>query len=74
MFKKLNETIVSEIEGIAGKENVLREKEKLTDYSHDEFTLSEAFNFPEIVVKVTNTQQVAEIAKLATREKIPVVA
>jgi len=74
MYKKLTEIIVSEIEGIAGKENVLREKEKLIDYSHDEFALPEVFNFPEIVVKVINTQQVAEIVKLATCEKIPVVA
>ncbi|HOL35545.1 MAG TPA: FAD-binding oxidoreductase [bacterium] len=74
MYKKLTEPIVSEIEGIVGKENVLRDKEKLIDYSHDEFALSEAFSFPEIVVKVANTQQVAEIVKIATREKIPVVA
>ncbi|MDD5491538.1 MAG: FAD-linked oxidase C-terminal domain-containing protein [bacterium] len=56
---------------IAGRENVLTDKEAMADYTHDE-TMGLSSQ-PDIVVKAENTQQVAEVLKLANQYLVPVV-
>jgi glycolate oxidase len=72
MFKKITQKILAELEEIAGKDNVIRDEEKMLDYWHDEFSLTDIAHAPDVVVKPGNTQEVSEILKLATREMIPV--
>lgn len=72
MYKKLDQKDIEELKQIVGQKNIITEKEKMEDYSHDEFALPWIKNYPEIVIKPENTNQVSEIIKFANREKIPV--
>ncbi|MBN1444810.1 MAG: FAD-binding oxidoreductase [Candidatus Omnitrophica bacterium] len=74
MYKKITEGIIGEIKNIVGENNVILEKERLEDYSHDEFAMKTLSNYPEIAVKPENSLQVSELMKLANKESFPVVA
>ncbi|MBN1657224.1 MAG: FAD-binding protein [Anaerolineae bacterium] len=62
--------MVDALRRIAGDGDVLVDGEALERYSHDETVGLRAD--PEVVVRVTSAAQVAEVFKLAQRERIPV--
>jgi glycolate oxidase len=68
----LDARLIAELENIVGKDGVLTSKEDLTTYSYD----GTAFytHMPDIVVLPTSTEQVSQIMKLASTNKIPVTA
>lgn len=72
MYKKINQKIKNEIERIVGQKNMIVDSEKMSDYSHDEFSLREIGREPELVVKPKKVKDVAAILKLANKEMIPV--
>jgi len=69
-YRTVDAAIVEALGRIVGEENVLVNPEAIEPYSHDEVVGLRAV--PEAVVKATETQQVAEIFKLAQRECVPV--
>lgn len=66
----MNHQIVERLQSIAGKNNVLFDAEALELYSHDQTPNVKAD--PEVVVRVTSANQVAEIFRLAQQAHIPV--
>lgn len=70
MYNKVDAAIVKALRGIVGQRNVLLDAEALEPYTHDEVV--GLFADPEVAVRVTSAEQVAEIFKLAQRERIPV--
>lgn len=66
----LKNAILSELQKIVGKENVLTSPEVLKDFSYD--GTARWIHEPEAVVFVTTAEQVSSILKLANIEKIPV--
>lgn len=64
--------IVDEVRRIAGARNVLVDAEKVEAYSHDETSAAEYGHMPDLVVLPTCAEQVAELVKLANRERIPI--
>jgi len=70
MVRQVDEEIVRQLAAIVGPENVLAGAERLEPYSHDETVGLRAD--PEVAVRVTSAQQVAEILSLANRERLPV--
>jgi glycolate oxidase len=66
----MDANIVSQLQKIAGKEAVLTAKEDLNAYSYDGTTVWT--HMPEVVVLPTTTEQVSQIMKLASENKIPV--
>jgi glycolate oxidase len=72
VYNKVNQEVLEELERIIGRENMLIEREEMIDYSHDEFSLSDISEFPEVVIKPGNAEEIAEVLKLANRENIPV--
>jgi len=70
VYNPVNEAIIAELRGIAGAEQVLTNREAMEPYSHDEVVGLRAD--PEIVVRVSSSEQVAAILRLAQRERIPV--
>lgn len=72
MYKKITEETRGKLEKIVGHKSVTFESEKMVDYSHDEFSLSEIAQMPEVVIKPRNTEEVSEILRLANQEMIPV--
>jgi len=70
MYKKVDPEVVERLREIVGADNVLLEAEDMEPYSHDEVVGLRAD--PEVVVKVTSTEQVSQIFKLAQHDRIPV--
>ena len=70
MYNKLNLSTISSLRAILGDANVMLDAEALEKYSHDETVGLSAW--PEVVVKATSAQQIAEVFGLAQRERIPV--
>jgi glycolate oxidase len=71
-YKKLSPEIRRRLAGIVGPEDVLSDPEKLENFSHDEYSLSEIGRYPEVAVKPGSTEEVAAIMRLASAEHIPV--
>jgi glycolate oxidase len=69
-YNAVNGAIVKALQDIAGQKNVLVGAEALEPYTHDEVVDLRAD--PEVVVRVTSAEQVAEVFRLAQRERIPV--
>jgi glycolate oxidase len=70
MYNKVTPAIVEALRQIVGEGNVLVEAHDMESYAHDETVGLRAD--PEVVVKATSAEQIAEIFKLAQRECIPV--
>ncbi len=66
----LKESLISELQKIVGKDNVLTSPEALKAYSYDGTT--SWIHEPDVVVFPTTTEEVSRIMKLANAEKIPV--
>ena len=71
-YQKLSPETLRRLADIVGPEDVLSEREKLEDFSHDEFSRREIGHYPEAVVKPERTEEVAAIMRLASTEHIPV--
>jgi len=70
MYRRVDAQIVERLRRIVGEANVLLTPEEMERYSHDETVGLRAS--PEVVVRVASAGQVAEILRLAQRERIPV--
>jgi len=73
MYGKVDPETVKALEAIVGSSSVLTDRQRMEDYSHDEYALDSLKRYPEAVVKPDSTQQVAAILRLAREKKIPVV-
>lgn len=63
--------MIASLEKIVGQSFLFLDEDTRKDYGHDE---TEDYNFPpSVVLKPDNTQEVAEIMKLANQYKVPVV-
>jgi glycolate oxidase len=71
-YNKVDQKVLDQLKNICGEENVIVDKEKLVDYTHDEYPWFEETYYPEVVVKPQNEKQVSEILKLANQNLIPV--
>jgi glycolate oxidase len=70
MYREVDGPILKCLEEISGPKSVFSDPETLNIYSHDE-TLGLSCP-PEAVVKVTTSEEIQEILRLATLENIPV--
>lgn len=71
-YAAVTPAILDELRKIVGAKNVLVEEEKIEAYSHDETNAEEYGHMPEVVVFTETTEKVAELVKLANRERIPI--
>jgi len=70
-YNQVTPQIVEELKRICGEKYVFyRDEEKLETYSHDEIPGTHYRTMPEAAVRPANAQEIAEIVKLANREKI----
>jgi len=72
MYNKVSQEILQKLVAIVGPEDVITDREKLEDFSHDEFSLREIGRYPEVVVKPERTEEVAAVMRLASAAQIPV--
>ncbi len=71
-YNKLNENLIDRIGEIVGEEGVIRDRDKMDDFSHDEYPLLDFKSFPDIVVQPRSTEEVSQIVKLAWENSIPI--
>ena len=69
-YKTMDITDFFFLEKVVGKEHIIIKDEIEEDLAHDE--LKTVFSYPEIVVSVTDKQQVMKIMKYANKNLIPV--
>ena len=72
VYNKLTQEMLQRLAAIVGPEDVITDREKLEDFSHDEFSLREIGRYPEVVVKPERTEEVAAVLRLASGARIPV--
>ncbi len=72
MYKKITLEIRGRLGKNVGESNLTFDPEKMRDYSHDEYSLSDIVRMPELVVKPAKTEEVVGILRLANEEMIPV--
>jgi glycolate oxidase len=70
MYNKVDADVLAELRRIMGDGQILLSREDMEPYTHDEVVGLRAA--PEVVVKPTSAQQIADIFKLAQRKRIPV--
>lgn len=66
----IDQTVITELTSIVGKENVLTSKVSLNIYEYDAGLI---YGKPDVVVFVKNKEQIAKIVKMANSKNIPVV-
>src|SRR5450759_551423 len=67
----IDQTVIKELMGIVGEDNVLDKKADLQTYEYDAYLEK---SLPDVVVFVESAQEVAAVVKLANRQDIPFVA
>ena len=72
VYNKLSQEVLQRLAGIVGPEDVICDREKIEDYSHDEFSLPDIRRYPEAVVRPERTEEVAAVMRLAADALIPV--
>jgi len=72
MDNKLSHEILQRLAAIVGPEDVISDREKIEDYSHDEFSLRDIRRYPDVVVRPERTEEVAAVMRLAVGARIPV--
>jgi glycolate oxidase len=72
MYNKITQNIVDKLIAISGAANVITDRARMEDYSHDEYSLPAIKFYPEVIVKPRSTEEISEIMKLASAERIPV--
>lgn len=64
----ISSNIISAIESLVGKENVLTEESILAEYGHDK--TEDLVFLPDLVVRPGNTEEVSEVLKICNQHKI----
>jgi glycolate oxidase len=70
MYRKVDAEVLGRLVQIVGESNVITDREKMEDYTHDETPGLAAW--PEVVVKPGSTEEVSAIMKLANELLVPV--
>jgi glycolate oxidase len=72
-YRPVTPGVAAELRTIAGAANILYgEPDRMLDYAHDETHGAQYTHMPEVVVKPGGAPEIAEIMRLANRERIPV--
>jgi glycolate oxidase len=73
VYNTVTPTIVAELRDIVGETNVIYDApDRMVDYGHDEVSGEEHAHMPDAVVKPISASEIAEVMRLANRERIPV--
>lgn len=71
-YEDITTTVRHQLEAIVGKENVISDRERMRDYSHDEYSLDYVHHFPQVVVKPATTEEASAIMQIAHENRFPV--
>ena len=66
----IDQTVIQELMGIVGEDNVLHNKADLQTYEYDAYLEK---SLPDVVVFVKSAQEVAAVVKLANRQDLSLI-
>jgi glycolate oxidase len=69
-YCEISKSIIEELRGVAGVENVITDPDAMENYAHDETPLYHST--PDVVVKPSSTEQISKIMQIAYEKNIPV--
>lgn len=72
MYATIDAAALEALRGILGERGIVTEPDLLQPYSHDEFSLKEIRNPPEVVVKPRTREQVGDLLRYCSDHRIPV--
>jgi glycolate oxidase len=68
----VDDAFVGVLSSLAGPKNVISARERMEDYSHDEYSQAEIRHYPEVVVRPESAAQVGGILKACSERRVPV--
>jgi len=71
-YARLTPETLDALRAIVGERFVLEGEERLEAYAHDETSVAEYARMPEVAVLPATTAEVAEVVRLANRERVPI--
>jgi len=71
-FRAVTEAIIGELAELCGAANVANDAKALARYGRDQVPEERYAHLPEVIVKPASTGEIAEIMRIATRERVPV--
>ena len=72
MYKKMNDELIKELEGIVGSHCLSVDPERLEAFSHDEVKGEKYKHMPDAIVFAESAEQISEVMKFANKNMIPV--
>jgi glycolate oxidase len=70
-YQKVSQTLIQKFHTIVDPKNVISDREKMVDYTHDEYVGKEIQTYPEIVIKPRTIKEVSKIVQLCNGQEIP---
>ncbi len=74
MFNKIDEEFLSDLKNAVAGGDVITDREKMIDFSHDEYSRENIRNFPDAVVAPSSSEEVSGVVSLCSRKNIPLTA
>ena len=72
MTSKITSVLRASLEAVVGPGNAFADADRIFDYGHDEFSMTEIAHRPDLVVRPGTTAEVAAVLKIADAHGIPV--
>lgn len=72
MRKKADEAFLEKLKDALGADSVITDREKMIDFSHDEYSREDIRVFPEAVAMPSSAEEVSRVLVLCSREGVPV--
>ena len=72
MRKKADEAFLKKLKDALGADSVITDREKMIDFSHDEYSREDIRVFPEAVAMPSSAEEVSRVLVLCSREGVPV--
>ena len=71
-YKPIDQADIDYFISICGEKHTLIGEKINEDFSHDEMTPEELRRMPEVLIQISNTQEVSQIMAYCNKEQIPV--
>jgi len=70
-YARIDAAFMEGLKAAIGEKNMITDREKMSDYAHDEYSQEDIRHYPDVVVKPSSTEQVSGVVKLCHEKRIP---
>lgn len=72
VYRELTDAVIRKFGKIVGKDNIISGKERMVDYSQNEWSYDWVQHFAEVAAKPKTVTEISQIIKLGDEEEFPV--